>query len=377
MGESFIWEVDQPLSYSLEEGGAPAKMRENPDGAEITWPGGKDFAFSVFDDTDHSTIERVADVYSLLCDLGMRTTKSVWLFRGYSPRIGGSTCDDEPYLEWVLNLRRNGFEIALHNVAPSTSDREHVARGLDRFRELFGHDPATFANHVGCDENIYWGAARLSGFRSGLYKAYSLLQGNGAALTGRGHIERDRLFWGDLCKARIKYVRNFVFSGVNTLKVCPYMPYTDPQKPFVNYWFASTDGPDVLGFNDCISEAGQDLLEEQRGACIMYTHFGAGFRQNGRLHPRFHELMIRLSRKNGWFVPVQQLLDHLLLMKGPHVLTRKERSRLERRWLADRYLHRKVSRRPEEYEDATVDVDTGRAKWGAMGPDSPFGLEKG
>lgn len=75
--------------------------------SRINWPEGKDFAFTVFDDTDLSTIENVREVYSLLTDYGFRTTKSVWPIRGNKePRIGGSTCEDQDYLEWIINLKK-------------------------------------------------------------------------------------------------------------------------------------------------------------------------------------------------------------------------------------------------------------------------------
>jgi len=116
------------------------------------------------------------------------------------------------------------------------------------------------------------------------------------------------------------------------------MPYVDPRRPLINYWFASSDGPDVDTFNECISPEAQDLLEERCGLCIMYTHFALGFQQDRRLEPRFRELMVRLSHKNGWFVPVQQVLDYMLSFKAVHVLTLKERARPERLWIVDRVL---------------------------------------
>jgi hypothetical protein len=65
----------------------------------------------------------------------------------------------------------------------------------------------------------------------------------------------------------------------------------------------------------------------------MYTHLAAGFSDHGRPHPRFRSLMERLSRLNGWFVPVSTLLDHLRQTRGPHVISDRERRRLETRWL--------------------------------------------
>jgi len=55
------------------------------------------------------------------------------------------------------------------------------------------------------------------------------------------------------------------------------MPYHDPERPYVNYWFASSEGEDVEAFNKCIAEQAQDRLEQEGGACIMYTLFAKDF----------------------------------------------------------------------------------------------------
>jgi hypothetical protein len=57
------------------------------------------------------------------------------------------------------------------------------------------------------------------------------------------------------------------------------MPFHDPDRPFVKYWFASSEGPSVQTFNETLSEANQEKLEAEGGACIMYTHFANGFLQ--------------------------------------------------------------------------------------------------
>jgi hypothetical protein len=110
------------------------------------------------------------------------------------------------------------------------------------------------------------------------------------------------------------------------------MPYHDPQKPFVNYWFSASEGSNVARFNAMMSEANQDRLEEEGGACIIYTHFGHGYCTPG-LNPRFAELMKRLSRRGGWFVPASTLLDCLLQRKDDAAISEKQRRLLERRWL--------------------------------------------
>lgn len=299
--------------------------------SRISWPEGKDFAFTVFDDTDFSTIESVSRVYFLLAECGMRTTKSVWPIRGNNkPLIGGSTCEDLEYLDWVINLQNSGFEIGYHNATFHSSLRNETIMGIEKFADLFGHYPKSMANHADCLESIYWGNFRLTGFNELVYNILTAKRHKGLF---RGHIKDDIHFWGDICKEKVTYVRNFVFSDINTLKVCSIMPYHDPQRPLVNYWFASSEGPNVKAFNQCITERNQDRLEEEGGACIMYTHFASGFYESGSINNRFKFLIRRLSKKKGWFVPVSTLLDYLLETKGHYDVAEKEIKRLERKWL--------------------------------------------
>jgi hypothetical protein len=115
---------------------------------------------------------------------------------------------------------------------------------------------------------------------------YHLLTGRRTKGRFRGHVEGDPLFWGDVCRDRVTYVRNFVFAQADTLEACPFMPYHDPARPYVNYWFASSEGAHVESFIRTLSEKNQDRLERQGGACIMYTHFADGFTEQGRLNRR-------------------------------------------------------------------------------------------
>jgi hypothetical protein len=300
----------------------------------IAWPDGRRFAFTVFDDTDEATLGNVGEVYALLRGLGLRTTKSVWPLRGEGiGRHGGATCEDPAYRDWVLQLQRDGFEIGFHLATYHSSPRREVERGLELFARWFGHYPRAMANHTGCAESIYWGAYRLSGLNR---IAYNVLTGLRNRRRFRGHLDGDAYFWGDLCRRRITYCRNFVFRDIDTLKACPFMPYRDPERPYVNLWFASSDGRTVEEFVRCLDERAQDRLEEAGGACIVYTHFACGFQRERGFDPRFRRLVERLSRRNGWFVPVSTLLDHLRAVGGEHVITPAERRRLERKWLRER-----------------------------------------
>ncbi|MGH8016015.1 MAG: hypothetical protein ACREBV_07485, partial [Candidatus Zixiibacteriota bacterium] len=83
--------------------------------SNIKFPHGKDFAFTVFDDTDSATLENVRPVYDLLIECGLKTTKSVWPIKGRrTPLCGGATCEDRDYRDWLLKLKAQGFEIGFH-----------------------------------------------------------------------------------------------------------------------------------------------------------------------------------------------------------------------------------------------------------------------
>jgi hypothetical protein len=296
------------------------------------WPEGRRFAFTVVDDPDGQDLGAGREVYALLRDLGFRTTKAVWVIEPKVRNSAGQTCESAEFLAFCQALQAQGFEIAYHNGAPGTLCRDEVIRSLDLFRAHFGHDPVSMANHYNGDA-MYWGDARLSGVVRAMYKMIS------GPAKHFGQVEGHPCFWGDVCRQRIRYCRNFVFRRINTLRACPYMPYSDPERPFVQAWYAAAEGAKREAYVQQLSERNQDALEEEGGACIMYTHYGHGFITDGKLDPEFVRLMTRLASKDGWFVPVTTLLDHLASRRGIHQLTPPERNGLERSWFATKLLH--------------------------------------
>ena len=254
-----------------------------------------------------------------------------------SHEFGGGTLEDPDYCAWVLDLQAAGFEIALHGATDHSSTREETRRALDYFREVLGHDPRLHANHFGQAEGMYWGEARLNGLPRLVYRTAHAVLRRGTRYFG--HVEGSPYFWGDLCRERIEYVRNFSFPGVNTLKADPLMPYHDPRRPYVQFWFSSSQAAGVEPFCTLLRDEEQDRLVEEGGACIAYTHFGFGFVEDGRLHPRFARVVERLARLPGWFVPASTLLDHLRGQPNwqPEPGIGRLRA-LEHRWLGSKLL---------------------------------------
>jgi len=296
----------------------------------IEWPDGKSFALTIVDDTDNDLLSNTRPVYDLLIASGMRTTKTVWV---YPPRPGnpyvGKCLKDAAYREWILSLRDLGFEIALHNVGSGTFTRHEILAGIREFASIIGHAPRVQINHASNPDNMYWGSKRFAFPVNLLHSVWTGSRFHGDELESP-------FFWGDVCRESVKYMRNRVFDETDTLAVNPDMPYFDEHKEYANFWFSSSDGRNAERFNALLSPARLKRLEGAQGACIVYTHFASGFVEQGEVNPDTRRVLEHVSSRNGWFVPVSELLDWLLekrYLSKKHALSWMSQLRLDGRWL--------------------------------------------
>ena len=315
------------------------------DGSHLEFPGGARFAFTVMDDTDVATVENVRPIYRLLESLGMRTTKTVWPVRceeGSRNFWLSETLDDAAYHDFVVDLHTRGFEIAFHGATMETSPRARITRALERFRGVFGAPPRVHANHAYNRDNLYWGASRLDD------PVLRLLCGRVAGQAAHlyeGHRPGSPYWWGDLCVEQIEYVRNLTFSEINLRRINPSMPYRDPSRPYVRWWFSAADAEDVDEFNHLLRPTNQQQLEAEGGVCIVATHFGKGFGAGGKLNPETRRLLQLLAARNGWFPPVGELLDWLRARREHDGLPAGEWRRMQWRWARDLVLRKLAARR--------------------------------
>lgn len=303
------------------------------------YPYGKNFAFTITDDPDGNTLEKIKPVYDYLRKAGLKTTAAVWVFN--PERTNGipdlnlddnpnkkktwarDTCERPEYLTYMQKLNSEGFEIALHGASSGNDLRNVTSRGYEKFRDYFGAFPTINIMHKQNLENVYWGKKVVS--NKNLQSILGLLT-NRAKINFSGEIPSSEYFWGDILKSKTKYVRLFGTSDINTLKFNPSMPYFDPEKPYVNYWFSFSDGSTPELFTQLLSDKNISRLDKERGSCVIYTHFAQGFSTDEKLHQGFKESIDRLVvYPDGWFVYCSKLLDRLLFMKKV-VLTQSEDS---------------------------------------------------
>ncbi|HKC93461.1 MAG TPA: hypothetical protein VKB81_05505 [Nitrospira sp.] len=301
----------------------------------LAFPNGRRFAFTIMDDTDVATVANVGPIYRLLADIGMRTTKTVWPVdcpEGSKNFSSSSTLEDPKYLDFVFSLERAGFEIAYHGATMESSRRERTARAIDKFLNLFQTPPRVYANHGYNRENLYWGADRID--IALLKSLYRRLNGECPDYY-QGHRPGSPWWWGDIASAHISYIRNLTFDEINIRRVNPTMPYRDPWRSVVPWWFSASDAEDVRAFNSLLRVENQDRLERQGGVCIVATHLGKGFVMNGAVVPDTEHLLRRLASRPGWFIPVGSLLDWLIEQGVAGRLPASEWRRMQWRWFAD------------------------------------------
>ncbi|MBI2524693.1 MAG: hypothetical protein HYV93_01805 [Candidatus Rokubacteria bacterium] len=297
------------------------------------FPGGKRFAFTVFDDCDNATVANTRPFYRLLEHLGMRTTKTVWSLGAEDVHpnwVGSSTLEDPEYRDFARELQAHGFEIASHGVSMMSATRSRTLRGIELFAGTFGHPPRTHANHGDNRDNLYWLDGRFRSRLLGLLYRYRAVR-NGQ--SSEGHVPRSPYFWGDLGHKHIDYVRGFTFPATDLLSVHPRPLYADAATPFVNFWFSACHAPSVAAFNALLRPERQERLVRAGGISIVATHVAAGFVEHGEVRSDTRALLEALAARDGWFVPVATLLDHLRAggLGGP--LPAAERRRVELRWL--------------------------------------------
>lgn len=267
-----------------------------------------DFLFTIFDDTDESTLDNIKPIYDLLHELKIITTKSVWTSPiKKSNTFTGQTLSDSEYLDFVLDLKSKGFEIAMHNVSSGHFMRKEILSGMENYYKKIGEHPNIHVNHATNNDNIYWGSKRFKFPFNKIYKIF------GTTENFTGSEENSPLFWGDYHKKYIKYTRNHTFTDLNTIKNDPYMPYIEKEKiEFSNYWFSSTDVSNVKKFNKTLTIENIDKLKNENGISILYVHFASQFVVDGVLDKEFENSLRYLSKQNGLFLNVSDTLDYIL-----------------------------------------------------------------
>jgi hypothetical protein len=296
---------------------------------KVAFTEGKKFAFTLLNECPTVPLATVRPVFALLDSLGLQITQIVSSFA--SPRGEGCSLDDAEFRDFVIELRDKGYEIGWSGASSESNERERTIEGLERFREVVGHYPRVYINHAAKRENLYWGNGRID---QPLLKAVIHRTAPRPPGYFQGHVEGSPFWWGDVCRQRLDYVLNLAFDDVNLTRINPSMPYHDPTRPLVRYWFSASDARDCSEFNQLLRPDRQDKLEREGGCCVVATHLSRGFVRNQQIERLARKRLESLAARDGWFVPVSKILDHL---RGDEdtVLPSDEWDRMQWKWARD------------------------------------------
>ena len=324
----------------------------------VSFPGGKQFAFSIFDDTDDATLEYIRPIYELLERLGFRTTKSVWPlpYQGPSDYQGSDTLADPDYASYAQHLQTRGFEIAFHGARMESSGRIEIEAAFEVYHRILGRYPSAYAAHGHNRDNLYWGADR---FRFRLWRWLYAALGGRREHPGDGQRSGSPCYWADLAERHLRYVRSFAYDDLNLWNITTAVPYRTAGTPGVRAFFPCAFADNVEEFIELLHSSRQAQLESEHGLAIIGTHFGKGFLRGGRVHPGVVDVLTRLSQRPGWFQPVSTLLDYLAGAQGGVALLGGWRLfRLEGLW----FWHRLRARGAHRAYDKTQNPYLERAR---------------
>jgi hypothetical protein len=319
------------------------------------FPDGKRFALAILDDAEVANVDAVRPFYELLSELGIGATKVVWSRSADDKATIGSRCslDDPQYLEFVLELRDQGFEIAWAGASSGSNTREQTIDGLERFRDAIGYYPRVLLNGSSNRESMYWGTDRID---EPLLKAVVRRAAPTPPGFFLGHVEASPFWWGDICQERVDYVLNLTFDDVNLTRINPTMPYHDPSRPYVRWWFSGSDAENCGEFNQLLRPDRQDRLEREEGCCIVATRIGRGFVRSGQIDRLARKRLESLASRAGWFVTVSGLLDRLRLSQSDQPFGREEWERMQWKWAREvvRRNGRLTVQRNAQWLDAAI-----------------------
>jgi hypothetical protein len=282
----------------------------------------KRFAFSLVDDTDDATLEKVKRSYTFLDELGFKITKTVWAFpskRKSGDATTGRWCEavtlaDPNYLSLIKDIKARGHEIALHTASGGNNLREETIMAYEFFKREFGSYPVMNIMHGRNIDNLYYGKEAFRGVLRFLIGIYS-------ADACEGHSPQSPFFWGDIFAAHSRYARLYKTTTLNTLRINPSMPYYHPAKPFVPRWFSLTDLREHQMIKRNLTLSAIERLLHEEGACIGYTYTHGYFDDTLKIDPVIEERFKLLSgyKTHAWFTPASCLLDRLEAVRNTRI----------------------------------------------------------
>ena len=103
---------------------------------KINFPDNKKFIFTIIDDTDDAFLENIKPVYDFLYEYGIFITKTVWVYPPRDEESKGHSLQHDGYRDFIIELKKKGYEIALHNIGSGEYLQEEILTGLEEYKKI-------------------------------------------------------------------------------------------------------------------------------------------------------------------------------------------------------------------------------------------------
>ena len=264
--------------------------------------------FAILDDTEGSSFESVRTVYDHFADAGLRATRTVWAFEADQrsglapldrPAGRGVTLEDAAYRDYCAELVRRGCELALHGASAGNNPRWRTLAAFERLDAL-GALGRTFVPHRRNAENLY---AQEPFIAASVLRP--LMRTLRSAHRSFGQDPESPWYWGDVCRARVRWMRLFRTAPLDTLVTNPSLPYFERDKPLVRGWFATSE----RRLEDATTPEALAELVQAQGLCLLREHLGA-YGDRWGVAPQLARSVRRLrSAPSLWVDTVEAVLD--------------------------------------------------------------------
>jgi len=115
----------------------------------------KKFILVLTNDPDHGKTEHCRKVFDRFNKIGLKWTIAVFnhiendnsQLAKHCYKRETNSLEDKKYRELILELRSQGYEVAWHGYSQISNSRDKFIKGLEEFKEIFGHYPFTYIEH--------------------------------------------------------------------------------------------------------------------------------------------------------------------------------------------------------------------------------------
>lgn len=299
---------------------APLPTTCSPLEWDVSWyPAGYRFAFTIVHDADNAYSTRLAPLFEVFDELGLKITVTLFAFWPDWAKNGAVWSKwraagnvetafrapqavplvDQTERSFYRTLAARGHEIGLHSASESSDTRAATIRAFEYFKEVFGYYPAVYVEHSSRNNReaqINEGSdARSIYYNTDLLNRY----GPWVWVDGPGALPDPRRKFYDLVASNGTPFSQWAAGRFGI------------SKAFIRS--GRWDKADGSGFLEVYSTQNLDALERDRGLALVYTHLDSKWLdpETRRMRGAIEDRLRYLAAKKGWFAPAGTILDRV------------------------------------------------------------------